>query len=180
VSNGALRIGGNAIWNEWFNGKIDEVRIYDRALSASEIATDMTTPIAAPTAPPPSTTTSVAPDTVLVGDAGVQAGTDSNGAGEAEAFRVDGSASGAASSVHVYLDAGSTATSVEVGLYADAAARARCSPAASSRYPSQARGTPFSSRRPRRWSPETPTGSRCSARVGRSPSAMPTAQGPPS
>ena len=25
-----LRIGGNAIWGEWFNGLIDEVRVYNR------------------------------------------------------------------------------------------------------------------------------------------------------
>src|SRR5204863_2258476 len=42
---GSLRIGGNTIWPEWFDGLIDEVRVYNRALSASEIATDMNTPI---------------------------------------------------------------------------------------------------------------------------------------
>jgi fibronectin type 3 domain-containing protein len=45
VTNGALRIGGNAVWGEYFKGSIDEVRIYNRALSAAEIQTDMTTPI---------------------------------------------------------------------------------------------------------------------------------------
>jgi beta-lactam-binding protein with PASTA domain/PKD repeat protein len=44
-STGPLRIGGNAIWNEFFAGRIDEVRIYSRALTASEIQSDMTTPI---------------------------------------------------------------------------------------------------------------------------------------
>ena len=39
-STGALKIGGNAIWGEWFNGLIDEVRVYNRALSAAEIAAD--------------------------------------------------------------------------------------------------------------------------------------------
>jgi hypothetical protein len=34
---GPLRIGGNAIWPEFFKGTIDEVRIYDRALAAAEI-----------------------------------------------------------------------------------------------------------------------------------------------
>ena len=37
-----LRIGGNAIWGEWFAGQIDDLRIYDRALAASELQTDMT------------------------------------------------------------------------------------------------------------------------------------------
>jgi hypothetical protein len=53
VSGGALRIGGNAVWGEWFNGVIDEVRLYSRALTGDEIRSDMTTPITAGTPPPP-------------------------------------------------------------------------------------------------------------------------------
>jgi concanavalin A-like lectin/glucanase superfamily protein len=46
TSGGVLRIGGNAVWpGEWFRGRIDELRIYSRPLSAAEIAADMTTPI---------------------------------------------------------------------------------------------------------------------------------------
>jgi hypothetical protein len=45
TSTGALRLGGNTVWGEWFDGLIDEVRIYNRALSAAEIQSDMTTPI---------------------------------------------------------------------------------------------------------------------------------------
>ena len=44
ASTGALRIGGNAIWGEWFAGLIDEVRVYNRALSATEIQQDMQDP----------------------------------------------------------------------------------------------------------------------------------------
>jgi Concanavalin A-like lectin/glucanases superfamily len=40
-SSGPLRIGGNSMWGEYFSGLIDEVRVYDRALSAAEIQTDM-------------------------------------------------------------------------------------------------------------------------------------------
>jgi glucose/arabinose dehydrogenase len=40
-----LRFGGNAVWREWFRGRLDEIRLYDRALSAAQIATDMTTPV---------------------------------------------------------------------------------------------------------------------------------------
>ena len=41
VSTGALQIGGNSVWSEWFKGLIDEVRVYSRALSAgTEIAAD--------------------------------------------------------------------------------------------------------------------------------------------
>ena len=45
ASTGVLRIGGNSIWSEWFQGVIDEVRIYNRALSASEIQTDLNTAV---------------------------------------------------------------------------------------------------------------------------------------
>jgi hypothetical protein len=40
VSTGTLQIGGNSVWSEWFKGSIDEVRVYSRALSATEIVTD--------------------------------------------------------------------------------------------------------------------------------------------
>ena len=40
-STGALRIGGNSIWSEWFQGRIDEVRVYRRTLTAAEIQADM-------------------------------------------------------------------------------------------------------------------------------------------
>ena len=50
-----LHIGGNAIWGEYFAGSIDEVRIYNRALTAAEIATDMSTPVRTPTKPAPPT-----------------------------------------------------------------------------------------------------------------------------
>jgi glucose/arabinose dehydrogenase/PKD repeat protein len=46
VSGSPLRIGGNAIWTEWFNGLIDEVRVYNRALTPAEIASDRDTAIA--------------------------------------------------------------------------------------------------------------------------------------
>jgi hypothetical protein len=45
VTGSPLRIGGNS-FAEYFRGIIDEVRIYNRALSAAEIQADMNTPIA--------------------------------------------------------------------------------------------------------------------------------------
>jgi hypothetical protein len=45
TSTAALRIGGNSVWGEYFQGRIDEVRLYNRALSASEIADDMNKPV---------------------------------------------------------------------------------------------------------------------------------------
>jgi hypothetical protein len=41
-----LWIGGNSPYGEYFQGLIDEIRIYNRALSQAEIQTDMATPIA--------------------------------------------------------------------------------------------------------------------------------------
>jgi glucose/arabinose dehydrogenase/PKD repeat protein len=51
TSTGALRIGGNSLWGEYFSGRIDEIRVYNRALSAVEIQTDMTTPVSDTTPP---------------------------------------------------------------------------------------------------------------------------------
>jgi hypothetical protein len=52
TSTGPLRIGGNDIWgSEQFDGLIDEVRIYNRPLSATEIGEDMTSAVA-PAGPP--------------------------------------------------------------------------------------------------------------------------------
>jgi hypothetical protein len=42
TSTGALRIGGTQAWGEWFNGVIDEVRVYDRALTQTQVKADMT------------------------------------------------------------------------------------------------------------------------------------------
>jgi glucose/arabinose dehydrogenase/PKD repeat protein len=44
VSGGPLKLGGNAVWAEWYAGLMDDVRVYNRALSASEIQGDMSVP----------------------------------------------------------------------------------------------------------------------------------------
>jgi hypothetical protein len=51
-SEGPLRIGGNGVWPEWFAGRIDEVRVYRRALTQGEIQNDMATPVATDTKAP--------------------------------------------------------------------------------------------------------------------------------
>ncbi|MGH2797258.1 MAG: LamG-like jellyroll fold domain-containing protein, partial [Thermoleophilaceae bacterium] len=48
TSAGVLHIGGNSVWPEWFNGLIDEVRVYDRPLSQAEIQADMNTSVGVP------------------------------------------------------------------------------------------------------------------------------------
>ncbi|MFD2353813.1 LamG domain-containing protein [Nonomuraea ferruginea] len=42
---GDFHIGGNTIYGEFFDGVIDEVRVYNRAQTAAEITADMNTPI---------------------------------------------------------------------------------------------------------------------------------------
>jgi hypothetical protein len=56
TSTAALTIGGDPYFGQWFRGSIDEVRIYNRALTPSEIASDMATPIGGTTNPPPGDT----------------------------------------------------------------------------------------------------------------------------
>jgi hypothetical protein len=46
TSGSPFRIGGTQIWSEWFAGAIDEVRVYDRARTATQILQDRDTPIA--------------------------------------------------------------------------------------------------------------------------------------
>ena len=70
TSTGALRIGGNGVWGEWFNGWIDEVRVYNRALNAGEIQNDMFTSVTPDTTPP--TIVSKSP---AAGSAGINVGT---------------------------------------------------------------------------------------------------------
>ncbi len=57
TSSGALRIGSNAVWGEYYSGLIDDVRVYNRALSAAEIQTDMATAVGGTITPPPATYT---------------------------------------------------------------------------------------------------------------------------
>jgi hypothetical protein len=45
-TTGTLQLGGDAYPGEFFAGRIDEVRIYNRALTAAQIGTDMNTPLA--------------------------------------------------------------------------------------------------------------------------------------
>jgi hypothetical protein len=51
VSTGPLQIGRNSVWGQYFRGRIDEVRIYNCALTTSEIRSDRNSAL-----PTPSTT----------------------------------------------------------------------------------------------------------------------------
>jgi hypothetical protein len=47
-STNPLQIGGDSIYGQYFAGRIDEVRIYNRALSVTEIQSDMNSPLITP------------------------------------------------------------------------------------------------------------------------------------
>ncbi len=55
TSTNPLQIGGDSLYGQYFNGRIDEVRVYNLALSAAQIQSDMVTPIGTGTLPPPDT-----------------------------------------------------------------------------------------------------------------------------
>jgi chitodextrinase len=55
TSTNPLQIGGDSIYGQYFAGRIDEVRVYNRGLSVAEIQSDMNTPLIAPPDPQPPT-----------------------------------------------------------------------------------------------------------------------------
>ena len=94
---GPLRIGGNSIWGEYFAGTIDEVRVYNRALTASEIQVDMATPVggATPdTTPPSASVTAPAQGASVSGVVTLQAAAEDNVQVAGVRFLVDGGAIG--------------------------------------------------------------------------------------
>ena len=54
-----MQIGGDSIYGQFFAGLIDEVRVYNVALTAAQIQTDEGNAVAAPTAPGTLTTTPI-------------------------------------------------------------------------------------------------------------------------
>jgi len=64
-TSGAFRVGGNKLWGEWFGGSIDDVRVYSRALTATEIQADMNTAVDPP--PPDTAAPTVAISTPVAG-----------------------------------------------------------------------------------------------------------------
>jgi hypothetical protein len=55
AGSGPLHFGGNTTWGEWFQGRLDDIRVYNRSLSAAEIQDDMNTAVGEtpPSTPPP-------------------------------------------------------------------------------------------------------------------------------
>ena len=56
TSTNPLQIGGDSFYGQYFAGLIDEVRIYNQALSVAEIQIDMNTPLTPPSTPTPTPT----------------------------------------------------------------------------------------------------------------------------
>ena len=61
TNSNPLWIGGNKPYGEFFQGQIDEVRIYNRALSGTEIKVDMDTPVGGVPASTPAPTSTPSP-----------------------------------------------------------------------------------------------------------------------
>lgn len=96
ASNRQLRIGGNEFWGEFFNGRIDEVRVYARALQSAEIARDMHTPIAHEGLAPTVSITSPADGAVVSGTPVVTVSATDNLAISSVQLQVNGVDSGTA------------------------------------------------------------------------------------
>ena len=94
VSTAQLRIGGNTIWGEYFSGLIDEVRVYNRALTVAEIQTDMNAPVApasGDTTPPTAQITAPAAGASVTGTVTVTANATDNVGVAGVQFQLDGS-----------------------------------------------------------------------------------------
>ena len=125
ASTGPLKIGGNAIWGEYFSGLIDEVRVYDRALAVTEIQADMTAPIGVTpdTTSPTVRITSPAAGASVTGTVSVAAdATDDRGVTGVQ-FAVDGVALGAEDTTAPYSAPWDTSTSAAGGHSLTAVAR---------------------------------------------------------
>ena len=56
TSTNPLQIGGDSLYGQFFAGAVDDVRIYNRALTGVEVQTDMNTPVAGGGVPSPDLT----------------------------------------------------------------------------------------------------------------------------
>ncbi|MBI3331950.1 hypothetical protein HYZ99_03245 [Candidatus Peregrinibacteria bacterium] len=115
TSNDPLRIGGNAVWGEYFRGQIDEVRIYKRALSATEIQADMNTPVdsAPDTTPPAVSVTAPTEGATVAGSVSVAATATDNVSVTGVQFKLDGINLGAEDTTSPYSISWNTTTASE-------------------------------------------------------------------
>jgi hypothetical protein len=108
TSTDALRIGGDSFYGQYFQGFIDEVRIYNRALTTTEINYNLKTAISVSN-----------PPQYVIGDKALESSVDYSTQGTAQAFQTVPQKSGVVTTVQVYLDASSTATQLVAGIYKD-------------------------------------------------------------
>lgn len=105
-SKGKLRIGGNNLGREYFHGYLDEVRIYNRALTINEVKSNMATAIRVSN-----------PPNFVMGDKKLEPLVEYRPEGTAEAFQTTPEKSSILTNVRIYLDASSTAKELNVGIY---------------------------------------------------------------
>jgi hypothetical protein len=110
ASTGVLQIGGNSLWGGYFQGYIDEVRIYNRALTNAQIISDSTTAISVSN-----------PLQFVAGDQNVESTVESIPAGVALAFEITPQQAYTLTNIQVYLDASSTATGLSMAIYTSTA-----------------------------------------------------------
>jgi Galactose oxidase-like, Early set domain/Concanavalin A-like lectin/glucanases superfamily/Bacterial Ig domain/Bacterial Ig-like domain/Kelch motif/Galactose oxidase, central domain len=101
----ALTIGRHATVNNFFQGSVDNVRIYNRALSQTEIQSDMTTPLGPPppdTTPPTVTIISPVAGATVSGNITVTAEASDNVFVAGVQFRLDGAPLGVEDTTPTY------------------------------------------------------------------------------
>lgn len=108
TSGGTLRIGGNPNTGAWFSGLIDEVRVYNRALSATEIQKDMNTSVIA-TNPPQ----------IILGDNSTGSTASTLPSGVAKAMAIQPGKNGLLNQVSVRLAEASVSRPIILGIYTD-------------------------------------------------------------
>jgi hypothetical protein len=110
-STGALRIGGNSVWGEYFSGLIDEVRIYDRASTPAEIQADMNLAVgAADTTAPTVSLTAPAAGSTVSGNVTVSANASDNIGVAGVQFMLDGAPLGTEDTTAPYSISWNSAT----------------------------------------------------------------------
>ena len=105
-STGVLRIGGNSFWGEYFQGYIDEVRIYNRALTSAEVNYNLTTAISVSN-----------PAHFVMGDITRESWIGYKTQGTAQAYQTTPQKNGVVTTLQIYLDVSSTATEMIAGIY---------------------------------------------------------------
>ena len=90
-----IRIGSNQPFGEYLSGAVDEVRYYNRLLTASEITTDMNTPLGTDTNAPTVSISAPANNATVAGTISVTANASDNVGVAGVEFLLDGSSLGA-------------------------------------------------------------------------------------